>query len=246
MSSLIGFPFLELLTVDSTNNYAMGRIHEGMAQHGLAVFAHEQTRGRGQRNRHWFSKKNENIALSVVLDPQPLSISRMFLLSQTMAVAALQFLNRYVASDLTIKWPNDLYWCDRKAGGILIENVLSGTVWKYAVAGIGINVNQTAFEAAAQQAVSIKQITGRHYPPVELAKAFCQHLQLAWESMMHQPQAINELYLAHLYKRNQVVRLKKDNRVFEATITGVNAAGQLVVQTAVEEYFNVGEVTWLI
>ncbi|MGZ8523450.1 MAG: biotin--[acetyl-CoA-carboxylase] ligase, partial [Chitinophagaceae bacterium] len=114
MSSLnpIGTPFIELPVVDSTNNYAMGLVREAMAQHGLAVFAHEQTRGKGQRNRHWISSRGENIAISMVVQPNATLVNDLFLLSMMAATACKQFFNRYIADEICIKWPNDLYWRD--------------------------------------------------------------------------------------------------------------------------------------
>ena len=147
MSSLnpIGTPFIELHTVDSTNNYAMGLVHAGMAQHGTAVFAHEQTKGRGQRNKAWVSEPGANIALSVIFQPPAFSTSQLFMISKLVATAVLNFFNSYATTDTSIKWPNDIYWRDRKAGGILIENMVNGSTWNWAVVGIGININQVNF-----------------------------------------------------------------------------------------------------
>jgi BirA family biotin operon repressor/biotin-[acetyl-CoA-carboxylase] ligase len=122
----------------------MGKVRAGMAQHGLSVFALEQTRGKGQRDKIWISEPGQNIALSLVLEPKH-HFPSLFLLSMAMAVGTVRFFRKYVPDDVSIKWPNDVYWRDRKAGGILIENVWQGGVWKFAVVGIGININQTRF-----------------------------------------------------------------------------------------------------
>ena len=122
-SNRIGSPFIELPTVDSTNNYAMGLVHAGMAQHGTAVFTHDQTKGRGQRSKNWNSEAKSNIAISVIIEPKELSPSQAFMLSKAIAVGTLYFFDSYAQTDVKIKWPNDIYWRDRKAGGILIENV---------------------------------------------------------------------------------------------------------------------------
>ncbi|RYF81428.1 MAG: biotin--[acetyl-CoA-carboxylase] ligase [Chitinophagaceae bacterium] len=116
-SFLIGNPFLELQQVESTNNYATGAVHEGMAQHGMAVFAHHQTKGKGQHNKTWISDAGKNIAMSVVLQPPGLSLSQSFLISMATAVAVNSFFATYAGSETKVKWPNDLYWRDRKAGG---------------------------------------------------------------------------------------------------------------------------------
>ncbi len=245
-SHTIGTPFIELLSVESTNNYAMGLVRAAMAQHGTTVFAHEQIKGKGQRSRQWLSDPGKNITLSLVLEPSALLKSGLFMLSMTMAAGALQFIKKYLPEGCTIKWPNDLYWNDRKAGGILIENVWQGTDWKFAVAGIGININQTDFGMVGKKAVSFKQVTGKEYEPVALAMELCASLQQVYEQAKQEPEIIFEMYRQNLYGRDQRVKLKKENRIFEATVKDVTLNGQLVVQHATEENFNVGEIEWII
>ena len=248
MSSLnrIGFPFVELHTVDSTNNYAMGLVHAGMAQHGMAVFAHEQTRGRGQRQKEWLSSGQNNVALSLILQPGGLKISEAFLVSKTVATAAALFFGNYANGVVCIKWPNDIYWNDRKAGGILIENVVQGSQWKWAVAGIGINVNQTDFGELAGKAVSLKQITGTVFEPVRLARELSEFVEGQFQVMLEDPVRITATYHRFLYKRDQRIKLRKGPAVFEALIKEVNDEGQLIAEHAIEEKFAVGEVEWVL
>lgn len=240
------FPFILLHSVDSTNNYAMGLVHAGMAQHGTVVFSHEQTKGRGQRNRKWVSEPRNNIALSVIIEPRGLSSSQLFLLSKTIATGTMNFFNNYAKSGTTIKWPNDIYWRDRKAAGILIENVWQGSEWKFAVVGIGINVNQTDFGELGTKAVSLKQITGKEMVPVELARELCTELQNSLELFIEHPAMLVNDYKKNLYKMGETVRLKKEDRIFDALIKDVNLEGQLVVESAIEEKFDVGEIEWVI
>ena len=242
----IGNPLIELQQVESTNNYATGLVHAGMAQHGTAVFAHHQTKGKGQHNRTWLSEEGKNIAMSVILQPPALALSQSFLLSMATAIGTRQFLSKYAGSETKVKWPNDLYWRDRKAGGILIENIVQGTEWKAAIIGIGININQTSFENLDSKAVSLKQITGKDFEPLALAKELCQQLSQAYDVLHKLPAQIIESYKNQLYKINEVVRLKKGSRVFDAKVKNVTTMGQLVVQHATEEYFSIGEVEWLI
>ena len=118
----IGQPFIILPSVDSTNNYAMAQSRAGLAMHGTAYLAMEQTNGKGQRGKSWTSKPGENIMLSVVLEPKGLTIGNQFILSASVALACYDFLKKYTDPEMTrIKWPNDLYWQDRKAGGVLVE-----------------------------------------------------------------------------------------------------------------------------
>jgi BirA family transcriptional regulator, biotin operon repressor / biotin---[acetyl-CoA-carboxylase] ligase len=248
LSSLnpIGHPLIELHTVDSTNNYATGLVHAGMAQHGAAVFTHEQTKGRGQRNKPWISEGKNNIAISIILEPKGLSTSQVFLLSKAVAVGVLNFFNSYTRGSTSIKWPNDIYWCDRKAGGILIENIVQGGEWKYAIVGIGLNINQTDFRGLEHKAVSLRQITGKTFEPVMLAKQLCKSLDAQYKKLLSAPRSIGLEYHSNLYKLNEKIRLKKGAQVFDAIVREVTDLGQLVVEHGAEERFDVGEVEWVI
>ena len=84
--------FIELQSVDSTNNYARLQIQQGLAQDRLAIFAHHQTTGKGQRGKKWEVEKGANIALSVLIKPDFLKLSQQFSLSACIAVSVLQFL----------------------------------------------------------------------------------------------------------------------------------------------------------
>lgn len=237
--------FAVLDKVDSTNNYAMARIDDGLAKHGMAWFAEEQTAGKGQRGKTWASEKGKNIAMSLVLSPEALKITSHFHLSAAVAVACFEFLEEYIDGETKIKWPNDLFWRDRKAGGILIENKLQGTMWKWAVVGIGINVNQTVFDRTLNNAVSLKQITGRTFNPVGLAKKL-QALLLLRLSEEKGPEKILAQYNRHLYKINELVTLRKGTTRFDTVIKEVSPLGKLVTVDAFERAFDFGEVDWVL
>ncbi len=248
MSSLnpIGTPFIELPSVDSTNNYAMGLVREAMAQHGMAVFAHEQTRGKGQRQREWLSAGGENIAISIVVKPPPTLVHDLFLLSMMAATACKHFFNRYIADDISIKWPNDLYWRDRKAAGVLIENTWQQDQWSFSVIGTGINVNQVDFGVLGQKAVSMRQVTGKIFDPLQLARELCEEYEKAFSIMLKDPSLTRKMYRESLYRKGERIRLKKDNRVFECELVDVTDQGELLVYHATEERFAVGAVEWMV
>ena len=104
----IGQPLIVLPSVDSTNNYAMAQARAGLAKHGAAYLALEQTGGKGQRGKSWITNPGENILLSVVLEPKALIIGNQFILSASVALGCYDFLKNYTGSELTtIKLPND-------------------------------------------------------------------------------------------------------------------------------------------
>ncbi len=119
--------------------------------------------------------------------------------------------------------------------------------WLWAVVGIGININQVSFPKELRNPVSLKQITGKNFDPVTLAKELCSIIDRNFKQLITKGfEDIYTTYLSFLYKKNELVKLKKDNRVFEAVIKSVSPTGELVVQHAIEESFRFGEIEWVI
>lgn len=244
---VIGSVFNELRSLDSSNNYATAQAHAGKAFHGHVFFAHEQTAGKGQRGKKWVAASGENIMMSVVLQPEKVSANEQFSLSASIALGCYDLLNNYLPEEIFIKWPNDLYINDRKAGGVLIENILSGNNWKYAVVGIGININQTKFDDGLLNPISLKQATGKAFEVIDLAKELCSCLEKKYHELElgKKVEMIAE-YNQHLYKRNELVRLKKGNEIFETTIKEVTPEGKLITFDKEERSFDFGEVVWVL
>ncbi len=245
--AIIGKPFIKLNSVDSTNNYAMQLVKSGTAKHGTAYFAYEQTAGKGQRNKHWLSANGENIILSIVLQAKPLFVQQKFLLNVITALSVKDLFNKYTTDKIEIKWPNDIYWCDRKAAGILIENIIAGNKIQCSVVGLGVNINQTQFSTALNNPVSLKQITGKTYDVIKLAEELCLMLQDKYLQLINNDsEVLMKEYNLHLYKRNQMVNFKKDDTIFEGCVTAVDEAGRLIIKTPGESAFEFGTIEWLI
>ncbi len=122
--------------VDSTNNYAMQAIQDGLAQHGNVIMAHHQSMGKGQRGKQWQSIAGESVAMSLILNHE--TLVDIFYLSFLIPVAVRHVLQDYMPEcQVCIKWPNDIYVNDKKIAGILIENVFRGMTVKHSVIGVG-------------------------------------------------------------------------------------------------------------
>ena len=238
-------PFIELITVDSTNNYAMAEVQKGAVEHGTAWFAYNQTAGKGQRGRIWNTLPGQNITMSVALNTSALPVSGQFYLIAAIAMAAHDLFGKYAGSETSVKWVNDVYWNDRKAGGILIENVLRGNNWQWAVAGIGININQTNFFDGVGNAVSLKQITGKSFDVLALAKELHGCVINRFNMLLNDKGAILADYNHVLYKRDLTARLRKDNIAFDAIIREVLPDGRLRVDEASWDSFGFGEIEWV-
>lgn len=254
------YAFIVLDSVDSTNNYAMARVHAGLAKHGDAFFAMTQTGGKGQRGKNWHTGNGQNIAISIIIEPKPLQVAEQFKLSAAVALACYDFFSSYAGDETAVKWPNDIYWRDRKAGGVLIENVIGSSklerntsnlagknLWKFAVVGIGININQAAFDKELQNVVSLRQITGKLFDVVDLAKQLHQQVLEKISTMKSADfNKIMTAYNARLFKCNSMVKLKRGSVEFDTMIKGVTPEGRLCTTDIIDNYFDFGEVEWLL
>jgi BirA family biotin operon repressor/biotin-[acetyl-CoA-carboxylase] ligase len=221
---------IELDSVDSTNNYAMARIHEGLASDGMVCLARHQWAGKGQRGKSWQSESGQNLIMSLVVEPGTLMVSQQFLFSAAVALGILDFLRSKQENHWTIKWPNDLYWNDRKAAGILIESVVQGKNWLWAVTGIGMNLNQESFPPDIPNPVSLKQITGNMYDPVTVAKELVPAIQNRISFLRKEPLRILPDFNKSLYKLNQPVSLKKGEELIMTRLNGVDEMGNFLTE----------------
>ncbi len=235
-----------LETVDSTNNYAMTMVQNDEVNSGDAVFAIQQTAGKGRRNKSWKSNSGENIICSIMHEMQWQPIHKQFEVSMAAALGCWDFFSKYVSKNIKIKWPNDIFINDRKAGGILIENVLKGNLWQWAVIGIGLNINQQNFDEENFKAISLKKITGKNYNVIELAKElhFCVLERIEKLKSGSADDFFYE-YNKNLFCLNKNVQLKKENVIFETKIKGVSKAGELITNDNIERRFQFDEIEWI-
>ena len=158
-----------------------------------------QTAGRGQAGNSWESEEGKNLLFSTLLRDEGILAAEQWRLSMLVAVALWDTLAKYLPQEqLTIKWPNDIYFGDKKLVGILIENSLSGPYVGYSIVGIGVNVNQTAWLSNAPNPISMKEITGKDYCLESLMNDWILSLK-SWE--IASTEDIRVAYLSHLYRR---------------------------------------------
>ncbi len=133
-----GFSVEVLPSIDSTNTELMRRARAG--QHApVLLTAVEQTAGRGRRGRGWVSAPGDSVSFSVGVPLQPRDWSGL-----SLAVGASLVTSMPPA--VRLKWPNDLWWHDRKLGGILVETASLGEE-RYAVIGVGVNLRTPHLQA---------------------------------------------------------------------------------------------------
>ena len=205
---------------DSTNRWL--RECEVNSRH-LVVVADYQTAGRGQGTNVWESERGKNLTFSVLLHPESVPANRQFSISMQVSLALCEALDEYIG-DLSIKWPNDIYWRNAKLAGILIENRLHGSVIRDSIVGIGLNVNQRQFHSDAPNPVSLWQICERETDREQLLHSFLKSL----ERLMGKD--VKAQYLSMLYRRKGFHPYADKSGAFMAEIADVEEDGHLLLR----------------
>jgi BirA family biotin operon repressor/biotin-[acetyl-CoA-carboxylase] ligase len=133
-----------------------------------AVMAREQTRGRGRLQRTWHSASGASLTASLIVRRSS-NLGKPWFEAMAVAAQAAQILA------LTVRWPNDLCWQDRKAGGVLAEVVGGPNGDRYLVIGIGINLRPNAVPGGLRgHAVSVEEATGQTWLAESLLEAILE------------------------------------------------------------------------
>ncbi len=203
------------------------RVHPEEMPEGSVVWAEFQRAGRGQIGNAWESAAGENLTFSVVLYPSFLPANHQFLISQIAALSVKQLLDGYI-DGVCIKWPNDIYWHDRKICGMLIENDLSGQYIYSSILGIGININQKEFHSDAPNPVSLYQILGHETDREKLIQEFLERLYANYLLLLQEKETtIQTAYREALYRKEGFHLYEDANGRFEATISDIEPTGYL-------------------
>ena len=210
--------------------------------HMFSIRTDFQTAGRGQAGNSWESEAGKNLLFSTLLRYEGIHAASQWRLSMLVAVALWDTLAKYLSPELlTIKWPNDIYYGDKKLVGILIENSLSGQYVGHSIVGIGVNVNQTKWLSSAPNPISMKEITAEEYDIEVLMNEWISSMK-SWE--VRNTEEIKTAYMQHLYRRNgwhlyverevsvapTAIAKKGIEGSFLAEITNITEQGELILR----------------
>src|SRR3954466_4767975 len=173
----VGNDIVVVEETESTNDLVWKAFDRG-ASEGFVIFAERQTKGRGQYGRRWESAPYLGLWFSVLLRPA-LTLAESPKLTVLLAEAVAATIADETRCAPTIKWPNDVYLSGRKVGGVLGEGRTAADGSYVAVAGIGINVNQTIDdfpEELRDTAGSLAMATGKKISRAKLAVALLKRL----------------------------------------------------------------------
>lgn len=236
-----------VVETDSTNNLLKAAVAKEAVwlreERIPVVWTGFQTAGRGQAGNGWESEREKNLLFSVLLRKPQVPVEKQFLISMLAAVALWDTVVETIGDEQqTIKWPNDLYWGDKKLAGMLIENTLAGGEIAYSIIGIGLNINQEQWVGNAPNPISMRLITGQSYSPEKVLTRYMVHLE-AW---LQRPQREwREAYMQHLYRREgwwhfverevsltPTMNAQTKDGGFLARIEGITPEGELLLEHA--------------
>ncbi|MCC7030491.1 MAG: biotin--[acetyl-CoA-carboxylase] ligase [Chitinophagaceae bacterium] len=229
-NSAFGETIIELNEIDSTNNYAMRLINEGMAEHGLTIRADFQTAGKGQHGNVWLAEESKNLLCSVILDTKEFELERQFILNCMTCVCITEMLmQQYVIPNVSIKWPNDIYAGNKKIAGILIENNIRGTQWTNAVVGIGLNINQEEF-SHLNTATSMKNELGKDVKIKQVLKHLLKKMGTQLTVFKTRPEHLLETYNSYLLNINREIQYMKKYELKTGILKRVNDQGLIEIE----------------
>ena len=225
------FNILRFEELSSTNNKLKELKQNQNLEEFTVVQTYRQTAGKGQAGNSWESEEKKNLTFSTLLKPSYVEILEQFIISKAVALGITDVFNS-IRPGFSIKWPNDIYYNNKKIGGILIENAIRQDCISESVIGIGLNINQTKFVSDAPNPISLKSITGKNFDLDEMLLRTLERIA-GYVNMIKngESESLDKLYLDQLYRKSGYHLYNDANGEFRAQITGINNYGHLELTT---------------
>ena len=223
------FNLIKIDATDSTNSLMRERYLSNNCSDGDVLFANAQLKGRGQHNSVWNSAPGKNLTLSVYREFGDISLKNPFLISCLVSLAVQAALQSFKIPKIYVKWPNDIMSGNKKICGLLLENIFKGSSLNASIIGIGLNVNQEAFEKLPN-AASMFQISNKNFDLDEVLNVLLTFLNQKLKLLDQPEEYILKLYEESLYRLNIASTFEANGELFSGIIRGVTPNGLLKVQ----------------
>ncbi len=240
--------YIHLERIDSTNAY----LQRQQSEHDIrnwVVSADEQTAGKGMGSNGWESEVGKNLTFSLALDMSFLPAERQFLLSEAVPLGIIEVLDTLLPSEkLSIKWPNDIYFENRKLAGILINSTIKANMMDVSIFGIGLNVNQMKFQDWPTHPISLKMVTGKHYDLHPLLEQIAECILIKVQQLKSSPTSIEKDYLKRLFRYRTWADYEIEGKILRLFMTGIDSFGRLqLLDTENKPYcFDIKEIRFVI
>ncbi len=243
-----GFGFEVRETIDSTNDECARLLAAGRPV-PFAVFAQKQTKGRGRFGRVWHSESSGNLYSSFAFRPR-IAPERMQTFTLWMGVTICELVAKFVPVVPGVKWPNDIVFDGKKAGGMLTEARVDADQIRDLVFGLGLNVNSPQSEwpsDLARRAVSLSELSGAPIDLNRLTAALIGRVLLGYERFIEgeHKDTFAQLWNKYDVLRGREVTLTEAGRKRHGRVLGVDDSGSLLLRDdkGRTQGFRAGEVT---
>lgn len=166
--------YIHFENIDSTNNYAKTISNK---KEWTVIYADIQNGGRGRNGKSWVSSKG-GAWFTIIIGDNQIKIDDYGKIPLLIGAAVRDYLSFKTSKNFTIKWPNDIYYEDKKCSGILIEKIEN-----YFIAGIGININNKIGEKGTENGIVLKEICSIEYDVIEIIKGVAENIKYYFEKI---------------------------------------------------------------
>ena len=217
--------------IDSTNTYLSGILGNISLPEGSVIRAVKQNAGRGQKGSIWESEGGKNLLLSFLFYPEFLTANDIFLLNKTFALGVYDFTSMWLKKNVSIKWPNDIYWKNKKIAGLLIENSVNGTSISHSILGVGVNVNQILFSKELINPISFSKIKNKEFDLEELFNSLCSCIEIRYLQLKSEDhKRIIDEYRTALFNLEKWKTYESGKTRFKGRIIDVDESGKLIME----------------
>ena len=227
--------------IDSTNTHLKTNYQK--FNHFTVLYTNHQTKGKGRISHNWYDEKGKNLLMSILL--KDLSLNNYLNdLTLVVAVAVYKVLEKYI-SNITIKWPNDIYVNGLKICGILTEGVTINNQIEAIIVGIGLNVNGTVYpDDIKNNTTSLKILTNKTFNRKRLLKKIVKTFKKELDLLKQNDRSYLQVIRDNFYLLNKTINYEKNNNIYTGKVLGIDDDGKLIVDVNNKtEYLFTGEVT---
>lgn len=226
----MNFNIIHKIETTSTNDEIKLLLSQENPREFTTVYADFQTQGRGQRGNQWKSTHGQNLLFSTLLKPLFLKANKQFTLSQIAALCVKKTLDEFTEG-ISIKWPNDVYWHEKKICGMLIEIDLADVYVGSCILGIGININQTDMNGSGPNPISLIKIINKEVDLKQVLDLCLQHLDEYYTLLKSGNESkIQKDYCECLFRKEGLHPFTDSTGTFNAHIQQIDPNGMMHLQ----------------
>ena len=226
------FQIIKLRATKSTNDYLKKKVFSNEKMSHCVVWALNQTSGKGQTNKKWFSSSGSSLTFSIYKEFPSISPSQHFIINVLASLATVDTLKAFGIKNPGIKWSNDIMADNCKITGLLIENIIESSQKMGSIIGVGINVNNKQPYDGIKM-TSMQMVTGKSFDLRDILNQYLTSFNRY--CMMYQQEGIDSIledYSHSLWSRSNFKTLIIDGRSISGRLYGLNAKGQLLIELA--------------